>query len=506
MLATRISFLPMLLLLPIAVAAAGKSGTAQHLDHNLDVVCEQMQQQVLCDLRPMATQMAVPVPAIEVEGTSLPIQAMEKFADATAPHSAILFLVDSSDPRRKAIVERIAGQVRAMVMAANSGTLLGLAAFDKGLRLLAAPDADRQAVIAASHQLSAKGKVTELYRSTGEAIDILLEIPVQRRAIYIFSDGLAEDTAYDLESTVAKAKRNRILIYGFGYARTVSAAVGLQTLRRLSEESGGLFIEAGLDASLPEGVVGEAVQYILAGNTSTWDLSHISATPGDKNSSAEIRLDFSNKSIIMNLPLHMEDRIAPIAESVSVEEEPVTIVVSVPAVDEKIEEVQKASRDTLLLMSGSVLVLILVLVLFANRFLRERSSRQGVLPIVPELPTKAYAYMQNISDNTEAVPITCSPWRIGRSINNDYTIDDASISRNHAEIMYLGSNKFKISDLGSSNGLLLNDKSIESAELRPGDVLDLGEIRLKLLLHPEDDDADQEATQFVQTSMSPEQE
>jgi pSer/pThr/pTyr-binding forkhead associated (FHA) protein len=67
---------------------------------------------------------------------------------------------------------------------------------------------------------------------------------------------------------------------------------------------------------------------------------------------------------------------------------------------------------------------------------------------------------------------------IGRTDDNDLTIQHKSVSRNHAKIVQEG-DKFRMFDLGSANGVLVNGEEIESVILRPGDVVELGRVRLR---------------------------
>ena len=476
----------------------------RHLDRNVDLRCQQQQQQLSCDLRFLKHDLAGIIPKLVIEGNELAAPVVEKLSETTAPHSAIMFLVDSSDPRRAATVQLVAEQVRAMTATADPGTLLGLAAFDKGLQLLQATTANHAEVIAASEKLLAKGKVTELYRSTGEAIELLRDVPVPRKAIYIFSDGLAEDTAYDLDSTIASARDHNITIYGFGYARTASAAVGLQTLRRLSEETGGSFIEAANDASLSQQVLQQAAGYVTAGNIISWDLAEIISTPGDKDTAASIGLQAGGRTISLALDLHLQDRVEPLPEPEPEPPPPPPVVITVPAIDEEVAEVQQKNYLAIFILAASVLLLVLVLVLYTMRSMKKDSAAPQVVAAADNSTKPVYAYVRPADapqDSDEsAIPINNNPWRVGRGSNNDHVINDSSVSRNHAEISYLGANKFRLVDLGSSNGVLVNGEKIEGAEIKDGDLIELGDIKLVFTMHQYDDAS--EATEFVHTRMS----
>ena len=67
---------------------------------------------------------------------------------------------------------------------------------------------------------------------------------------------------------------------------------------------------------------------------------------------------------------------------------------------------------------------------------------------------------------------------IGRSRDCDVTIEDANISRHHAEVRPSGGS-WIVRDLGSTNGVKVNGRRIQGPQsLKPGDVIELGTSRL----------------------------
>ena len=57
-------------------------------------------------------------------------------------------------------------------------------------------------------------------------------------------------------------------------------------------------------------------------------------------------------------------------------------------------------------------------------------------------------------------------------------IDDPAASRRHAEVTRIG-NDFCWRDLGSTNGTACNEAVLAGGPLRPGDVLRIGETRIR---------------------------
>lgn len=76
---------------------------------------------------------------------------------------------------------------------------------------------------------------------------------------------------------------------------------------------------------------------------------------------------------------------------------------------------------------------------------------------------------------------------IGRTDENDIVVNHRSISRNHAKLVReTDTGRYTISDLQSSNGVRVNGQDYGKVELRRGDVVDLGHVRMRYVEAGED--------------------
>ncbi|MDD9823679.1 MAG: FHA domain-containing protein [Gammaproteobacteria bacterium] len=483
--------LSFLLALP---AAAGAAEDALRLHPRWDLRCEQRELRFSCDYRPLRPTDAVEISA-EIEGRPLATPQRQDYPGEEAL-TVILLLVDSSDPRRQDVVRRNVEQVEAFLARAAPHHRIGLANFDKGIQVLAPPGTPAAEIREAARNLRAGGRVTELYRSVIQGIELLAVQPANRRALFVFSDGLAEDTAYSLEDTVQTARDARVTIIGLGYPRSVAQSVGLQTLRRLAKETGGYFAESDAGYRLPQEIMDAPFAPLDRGGLLQLDLRQEAETPGPEK--AELRLLLATPSqtdafsFSLRLPRPPPPPPQATAEAPAAQPETPPLERRPPAPAAAEPPPAAAWWNNPLLWVGALFALFLAVLIPLRRALLSRPAT------APE--SAAYGYLQRQNGENEIFPISCTPFRIGRGENNDLVLQEESVSRHHVEISYSGAGKFQIADLGSLNGLFINGNQVANAELQPGDRMEIGDIDLQFSL---DDPRKLEdnATVFMRTSV-----
>src|SRR5258707_2664749 len=68
---------------------------------------------------------------------------------------------------------------------------------------------------------------------------------------------------------------------------------------------------------------------------------------------------------------------------------------------------------------------------------------------------------------------------VGRVSDNAFEIAEASVSSHHCEIVLRG-NDVVVKDLGSTNGTFINGEKIDEGVLKPGQILRVGMIEMRL--------------------------
>jgi DNA-binding SARP family transcriptional activator len=103
-------------------------------------------------------------------------------------------------------------------------------------------------------------------------------------------------------------------------------------------------------------------------------------------------------------------------------------------------------------------------------------------PVLPEMSTKVRSSVMatpaalQLADGT-VVPLADAVLSIGRQPDRDLVLGDAGVSRIHAEVRRVG-RSFRLVDLGSANGTVVNGAHVVEHVLADGDVIRLGGAEL----------------------------
>jgi len=73
--------------------------------------------------------------------------------------------------------------------------------------------------------------------------------------------------------------------------------------------------------------------------------------------------------------------------------------------------------------------------------------------------------------------LNASTTNIGRHPNSDIVLDDITVSRRHAQVVFTNGS-YVARDVGSLNGTYVNQQRVDEANLCHGDELQIGKFRL----------------------------
>jgi hypothetical protein len=357
--------------------------------------------------------------------------------------SAVLWVVDVSNPARSTTVMRQVGLLRNWLEGMAPHHRIGLAAFAEGAELLVPIGSDKATLARAMDDLRAQGHSTAFYRSLIDAVEILKQIEAERKSLWVLSDGLAEDTVYSHQDLVAAARAAGVAIVGLGYAERESQQTDLQRLQRLSEETGGYFVAASVHGTLPPGTLTDILAVIDGGGSFTLDLPEL----------------YGSHRLTLRL----------LAATGGNFEKTLSVEGPEPLSQVKPETLPAAVGGGRYLTWIAIGIGLLTLVLA----LLWRQSRQSALP--PLL-----ARMQRMDSAAAGeLAIRTRVARIGRAADNDIRLHNDSVSAHHAELRQGRDGTFAIIDLGSTNGVRVNGEPVSCCNLHDGDTLELGEVCLR---------------------------
>lgn len=460
------------------------------------------QSQVMCDVR-LSSPAKVATYGMRANETALTDVAFQSLEEQ-GKTSAWLFLIDRSNPGRSASVRQQVELVESMLNQARANQAMGVASFANTVDVVI-PISDR--IYNAGAQLDtirADGAATEFFASAIEAIEILKAYPADRRALVILSDGKAEDKAYSREDVVKAAKDAGVIIYGLGFADRATETPFLQVLRRLAEDTGGPFESAVGNADIPPSFRNSFTDFLTSGGTLTAALGNVT---GDLEIAVDLVLSNGEKVALSQNLTRDYSPPAPEPEPEPQPEPELSLIGKIYSVlDPVVAGAGKwADANQPLAILGLLLPILLLAVVV---FLLVRGMKpQAAGPFMPEVaaqPTNAtqmdivsdestvvytspitepskpvFGYFIFLDDQSQKFPIQTKSLKIGRHSDNDFRLNNDSVHRHHAHFRYDGNNKPIITDLNTVNGVFVNGQKVQSADLKSGDMIELGEVRFR---------------------------
>ena len=147
---------------------------------------------------------------------------------------------------------------------------------------------------------------------------------------------------------------------------------------------------------------------------------------------------------------------------------------------------------------GLLVLMAVLIIIKANSFVTDDSqskapapesrSRKKPVPPVPGGSSTRLAAAQFVIDyNGRTERIMHYPYTIGQRSDNDLVIQDATVSRHHAQIVAKQTQNgtaVLLQDLGSLNGTLVNGKPCHETRIVGGETLTLGQTKLVIRTAP----------------------
>lgn len=371
---------------------------------------------------------------LKINKTTFPLEAEDV---TTFPNNKnpieILAIFDVSDPRRKETVENLYQEIDRILGLENDVIDYRRGVFSNKLKIYENNDEP--------FSFSAIGQATELLRSIDIALETLKQNLAVRKILVVISDGKAEDQAYTLEEITSKSKEYGIPIITLGVSEKLSDTPYLQLLRKLSQQTNGKFID------LTDKVVTADLQEIV-----------IETSQPGGTISFSIENAYGSQNILVNL---IDDQGSSIFAETYIK-----LPDNRSSIQKFLDYIIKNPWA-----AGLLIISIILLVFIINKIKIIRENNKYL--------KRVRAHLFELDGDGTTYPIRSNAITIGRGDQNTITLSNNSISSRHAEIHVTRSGEFELVDLGSTNGSKINDIDVTAQILSDGDIIELGEVRLK---------------------------
>jgi hypothetical protein len=396
---------------------------------------------------------------------------------------AAMFIIQMMDPSRRALMASMVDTVVKIADARAPKQRFAAYTIANDLNLVADFDASKADFDRKVRAVRGAALPTQLYKGTLEAIGKLAKERADRKALIILGDGNSDDTSYEHDQVVKAAKDAGVIIHALGFAAEAAHLPTFQTIRRLAEDTGGFRREVR---------VGSTQKYTIGSQFAAEALENGGAAritlrepPGPVTLS--ITADFAggrSESVERSLTVPTPP---PPPEPTHVSDPPAAADPPEPAAWYHKLMAWAGENPAVLAVSGVAVGLGTIgLALFAFSSYAARKARLAEEAVEQAGGGRIYGWLDMLDGNASQYPLQTTNIRIGRHRDNDICLLNDSISRRHAVLHYnADTRRFVITDLGGGNGVIVNKVRQQSHDLNDGDLVELGEVRLRFRANTE---------------------
>jgi len=467
-------------------------------------------------------------------GSSVEVPVMWKsYAGTPDSKCEWLLVIDNSNPSRGQSVAACVAEAKRFLSELPSGDSVMISSIARDLVVLAPFDAKREAKEEALSAIKAGGEGTQatlIYQNLRLAlIQHLAKRPESRKAVVLFTDGKDETSGgpdairTQVKELIATSKETGVVIHTLGFAERASEANFFADLKEVSFETEGLHVAAEVSSRrLPDQTWQRVIGVMHGGGTAVVDLAKIEeAVPIEvtfqtaSGRKAMVVIDKEPVSVALEPvpqvlpeePAKPEPEAQPEPESEEpAKAEPEPEQEPQPETEESDPEAEpedEKQNSLLWLIAGGVALFIAILAIVISRkkaaaaarraqalrdaeqarFAQEKIEAEDAQDEQTRVsPSPALAILEMCDSDQTRFPIEVTNLKIGRGQHNDFVLRNDSVSGNHCVIQRNRQAEWSITDLESGNGIVLNGKSVEKSILVHGDVIELGELKMRFLL------------------------
>lgn len=458
------------------------------------------------------------VTAATQEGKAVPV-LWSSFAAQPDAGCAWLVVVDTSNPARQKTVAACAEEVRKFLGTLPAEDAVMLATLARDLTVISGFEAEAAARLAAVDGVKIEGEsalATLIYHNLRTAVEEhLAKRKEPRKAVILFTDGKDETPGGPealrarRDELIALAKKAGVAIHTLGYAEKASEANWFADLKEVSQKTDAMHVAAETAAKkLPENLWKDLAGIMHGGGTALVDVASLEAaqplrlearTASAKKAEILISQEQVSAALISPPPAPPEagtgkgkDPAGDDKKSKAKPEE------AKPEEAEPAEVAETAAPAWIWWAAGGAVALLTVILMIASSRRRAaaeaaqvealRAEQARVLDDMlrapePLAPATAFAWLEMCDDKKTRYAVSLTSVKIGRGQQNDIVFRNDSVSGNHCLVFRDKQGAWTIKDLSSGNGVIVNELKVAEQVLKTGDVIELGDLKMRFLLN-----------------------
>ena len=398
--------------------------------------------------------------------------AVPRFVAGDADESAysVAMLINESVEVSPAELARMKAVFSRLLTSGVHNTDFALWAFASNLRPMSPFGTAPETIRLTLDSIQPKGQTIELLRSLNEVGKQLSATSSKHKIIIVATLSDVEDRAYTLPEIIDPLKAAGIRVFFVYPKRGDRALTAAQILRRISDETSGQVLQV-----FDQGSIQAAADYVAGFMQRS---GAIIVPEGNKSSKLLVELSDGRTltTPILAAPKPMPS--APAEPPPSGLRAAIAWFVGLPI----------GSKAVLVAAPVVLVALFLFVIVWAVQRRRRAAVKAAALAhstggseaagTVGEMrPVLAWLQFLESSENKE--PVHQDVTRIGRQLDNDIVLSNTSVHRHHAILCREPSGVFTVMDLDTENGVLVNGKRVGSCNLKDGDLVELGEVRMR---------------------------
>lgn len=444
-----------------------------------------------CDVRANGFAVFKDVKAT-IKGEKDGLEAKFEPYDPTAQGTTTAYLIQLMPNARRTTLSQMGDAVVTLTDQRQGKRRFTAYTFANDLNLISDSGASKAEFVRQMIAVKPAAATVQLYKAVLQAVEALTKESGDRKALVILGDGTSDDTGYGHDQVVRAAKDAGVTIHVLGYYDARTERPNFQKLSRLAEDTGGYATE------VKQGSGKDFTKDIVTNRFVGEVLENGGTLKADLKGTAGAQTVVVTANLTDGQSLEAEQKVdipvpPPPPFETTFQREPESAPEPAGALD--------------WLADNALLLGILAALLGAGAF-GFKKYREGAFSdaLAPEAAPRAeedhdpavdgdgegellrdaegrpvvYGWLEMLDGRASRHPLRTTNVRVGRHRDNDICLQNDSISRRHAVLHYnADTRRFVITDLGGGNGVVVNRTKYKSRELNDGDMVELGEVRLR---------------------------